>query len=527
MSKLYSKRVLLIDDLEDMRKQIKGSLQQLGFGRLNFAESARDALNKITETDYDIILCDYNLGETMDGQQLLEFLRVTHRIKATTLFVMITAESGYDKVVTASEYVPDAYVLKPFTGQALGQRLEKMIDRQDTLQPLQSAIDNKNPELVISEADNLLIAKQYISEAVRAKGEALLELKQYQQVMDLYAPLVQRAIPWAMHGQALALRGMGDEDGALLQLAQLIEASPLYLSAYDLKADILLERGDSNGAFDVLRKASDISPNSLHRARVVSRAAFETGEHETAEAAMERVLKRHKYSPLKRATDFTTLSKAKAVQGKHMEAMQVLKAAENEFKADTDSAIISIGKAFAFNKAGNEKAATEALAEAMKVDPAQLPLMAVASLAEACYALGKEAEGEALLKQMVQNNPDSIEAKRLVEGTLQEHGKADQAEHLIASSEKEVIHLNNQGVRLAGEGKLDEAMALLLDAAKRLPNNQAIVGNAAYCMAVAMQKNGRVEATYVECTRLLTLLRSKNPAHPRLAQVEAILAKVK
>ena len=527
MSKLFSKRVLLIDDQEDMRKQIKLALQILGFGRLNFAESAKDALNKIAETDYDIVMCDYNLGESMDGQQLLEFLRVTNRIRATTLFVMITAEAGYDKVVTASEYTPDAYVLKPFTGQALGQKLEKMIDRQDVLQPLQSAIDDKNPAAIIAEANKLLVAKQYISEAVKAKGEALLMQKMYPEALELYGPLAQRSIPWAMHGQALAMRGLSDDDGALLQLSELISASPMYLSAYDLQADIMLGNGDAQGAFDILKKASDISPNSLHRARVVSKAAFETGEHATAEEAMEKVLKRHKYSPLKRATDFTTLSKAKVVLGKSDEAMKVLRSAEAEFTHPTDAAIISIGKAVACKAAGDEESASQHLAEAMKIDPNQLPLMAVASLAEACYALGNDAAGENLLKQMVQNNPDSQEAKRLVEITLQEQGKADTAEHLIASSEKEVIQLNNQGVRLAGEGKLDEAVQLLRDAATRLPNNQAIVGNAAYCMAVTMQKNGLNETMYQDCAKLMATLKKKNPKHPRLAQVDAILAKLK
>lgn len=527
MSKLFSKRVLLVDDLEDMRKQLKGSLQQLGFGRFNFAESARDALNKIGEDEYDIILCDYNLGEAMDGQQLLEFLRATHRIKATTLFVMITAEAAYEKVVTASEHAPDAYILKPFTAYALGQRLERMVDRQDALQDLYNAIDSNDPALIISEADKLIEVRRYLSDVSRAKGEALLQLQQYQQALELYAPLAERGISWAQQGQALALRNLGDQESALRQLGQLVNTNALFLSAYDLQADILLDQGDSKAASSVLQKASEISPHSLHRARVFSRAAFDAGEHEVAEAAMERVLKRHKHSPLKRATDFTTLSKAKAVLGKSQEALQILKTAESEFKDEVDSAIIAIGKSVAFQQAGDKRSANMALEQAMELDPTQLPLMAVASLAEACYALGKEDQGEALLKQLVQNNPENIEARRLVEGTLQQQGKAAQAGELIESSEKEVIQLNNQGVLLASEGRFDEAVELLLDAAKRLPNNQTIVGNAAYCLAIAMQKNGRDETMFFECNRLLSLLRGKNPKHPRLAQVSAILAKVR
>lgn len=527
MSKLHAKRVLVIDDLEDMRKQLKLSMRVLGFGKMDFASSAKEALAKIAETEYDIILCDYNMGESMDGQQLLEYLRVTNRIPATTLFVMITAESTYDKVVTASEYVPDTYVLKPFTGQTLGERLEKLVDRQDVLQPLQSAIDDKNAAKVIAEADKLLRSQKYVSEAIKAKGEVLLSKKSFAEAAALYAPLAQRGMPWAMYGQALATRGMDDVAGTLTQLNALISASPLYLSAYDLQADVLLNKGDARGAFDALKKASDISPNSLHRARVVSRAASQAGDHAAAEEVMETILNRYKYSPLKRATDYTTLSKSKAVQGKTDEALKVLKTAGSEFKDPTDAAIISVGEVIAYKQAGNEAAAAQSLAKATAINPGQLPIMAVAALAEACYALGREAEGEDMLKQIIQNNPDSHEAKHLVRDTLKGQGKAHLAEELIASSEKEVISLNNQGVHMAAEGKLEEAVQLLCAAADRLPNNQTIVGNAAYCLSMTMLKRGHDAAMHEECLKLRDLLAGKNPKHPRLSQIDTILAKVK
>ena len=64
---------------------------------------------------YDIVLCDYNLGAGQDGQQLLEELRYRHKLKNTSLFVMITAESSRDMVLGALEYLPDDYLTKPIT----------------------------------------------------------------------------------------------------------------------------------------------------------------------------------------------------------------------------------------------------------------------------------------------------------------------------------------------------------------------------------------------------------------------------
>ncbi|CAK0759075.1 hypothetical protein CCP3SC15_2450004 [Gammaproteobacteria bacterium] len=43
---------------------------------------------------YDIVLCDYNLGDGRDGMQILEEAKQRHLIGLTTVFVMITAESS-------------------------------------------------------------------------------------------------------------------------------------------------------------------------------------------------------------------------------------------------------------------------------------------------------------------------------------------------------------------------------------------------------------------------------------------------
>ena len=66
---------LVIDDFGEMRNMIKGLLRTLGASNIDGARNAKEALALIENTRYDVIMCDYNLGNGRNGQQLLEELR--------------------------------------------------------------------------------------------------------------------------------------------------------------------------------------------------------------------------------------------------------------------------------------------------------------------------------------------------------------------------------------------------------------------------------------------------------------------
>ncbi len=87
---------------------------------------------------YDVVLCDYNLGEGMDGQQVLEEAKHRRLVGYATVFVMITAENTMEMVMGAMEYKPDDYLTKPFNKELLKSRLEKLVARKRDLVPVQT-----------------------------------------------------------------------------------------------------------------------------------------------------------------------------------------------------------------------------------------------------------------------------------------------------------------------------------------------------------------------------------------------------
>ena len=72
----------------------------------------------------DLLLDEtYHIGDGQDGQHLLEDLRHNAIIPLSTLFVMVTGERQYERVVSAAELAPNDYILKPFAADTLHDRI--------------------------------------------------------------------------------------------------------------------------------------------------------------------------------------------------------------------------------------------------------------------------------------------------------------------------------------------------------------------------------------------------------------------
>ena len=127
--------VLVVESQATMRAQLRNMLTSIGIEAPQFAVSATMAMRRLRAQRYDLVLCEYNLGEGQDGQHLLEDLRQHRIIPRDTLFVMITAERNYERVTSACELAPDDYILKPLTAETLRVRLLRALEKRDAFLP--------------------------------------------------------------------------------------------------------------------------------------------------------------------------------------------------------------------------------------------------------------------------------------------------------------------------------------------------------------------------------------------------------
>lgn len=156
---LRDKVGLLIDDMPEMRSAMRIQLTDAGLEKCDQARSIKEAIDRLKEKRYDLIVCDYNLGQGADGQQLLELVRRKKILPLSTAFMIVTGETGYEQVSTAAEYAPDDYLLKPFTADLLGTRLGRILDKKAALAPIYSQMGEKGDRTKALAACEALLAE--------------------------------------------------------------------------------------------------------------------------------------------------------------------------------------------------------------------------------------------------------------------------------------------------------------------------------------------------------------------------------
>ncbi len=120
-----SMSILVVDDYKTMLRIIRNLLKQLGFENVDEATDGSAALQKMRERQYGLVISDWNM-EPMTGLQLLKEVRADNGLKETP-FIMVTAESKTENVVTAKQAGVSNYIVKPFNAETLKTKLTAVI----------------------------------------------------------------------------------------------------------------------------------------------------------------------------------------------------------------------------------------------------------------------------------------------------------------------------------------------------------------------------------------------------------------
>ncbi len=117
-------RVLLVDDSATMRKMMTCTLNQVGLdvGEVIEAGDGAEALTTLAQSTVDVVMCDWNMPR-MNG---LDFV-VAARAQGHMLpIVMVTTESGEERIQQAKSAGANAFVTKPFTPERLAEALQSI-----------------------------------------------------------------------------------------------------------------------------------------------------------------------------------------------------------------------------------------------------------------------------------------------------------------------------------------------------------------------------------------------------------------
>jgi len=119
-----AKKVLLVDDAGVIRQVSSMTVKTAGF-EVTEAVNGKDALEKLKETRFDLLVTDINMPE-MDGIELIKSVRTMEEYKFIPIIVLSTL-SQEDKVKEGREAGASGWLFKPFNGRKLVETIKKFI----------------------------------------------------------------------------------------------------------------------------------------------------------------------------------------------------------------------------------------------------------------------------------------------------------------------------------------------------------------------------------------------------------------
>jgi two-component system response regulator HydG len=170
---MYMKRILLIDDDMDMCKLLSQFLQRKGF-ETDTAYTGTKGVAKFKESAFDVVLCDFRLGDK-DGREVLK------EIKAINPSVIVIIITGYSDVKMAVEVIRHGafdYITKPLIPEEVINVIRRGLENplpSDSFSVENTPAENGVKRIMITTTDDFLT------------GISPLALELYKQV-ELVAP---------------------------------------------------------------------------------------------------------------------------------------------------------------------------------------------------------------------------------------------------------------------------------------------------------------------------------------------------
>lgn len=528
-------RFLVVDDFENFRNSMRQMLRSLGADRIELVNNGSVAVQRCTYDHFDVVLCNYNLGEGKSGQHVLEELRHRKLLKHSSLFLMVTAETSREMVMGAREYHPDAYLTKPINQAVLAKRLGALAERRQALLPITRAMDLEDYPEAIQQCLALLPHHQrHRSWIYKTLAELYLQVGDYGQARKIYDEiLAQRSLSWARLGKTRVLLVEGFHDEAITALQRLIEDHPDLLEAYDMLAESLRRTGTPGQAQKILQRAAELSPNALLRQRDLAKLATQNHDINTATEAWRRTVNLGTWSVhdnpdhhLALGRSLTDLSEGDPTgDGKAYadEAVNVLRNLERRFPEAPDIGPRSmLVRARIVAARGNRTKALAFLEQAREALPeANMSADAGLDLAKTMYRLGRNREAEQLLGALAQKFEGQGEILEQIENLMDEPVGLQQ--RLEARS------LNREGIQAYEQGAMEEAARHFEQALDVVPSHATLNLNLIQIRMKQLDNQDPAitpQHAVAQCRRCLDALQNLPPQHRQFRRYQAMKRKV-
>lgn len=122
-------RIMVVDDSATARHYFCGLVEELGHQAEGVA-SGPEALDKLAQGTYDLVLCDL----VMPGMDGLELLRTIRHQGKDLPFLLVTSYGSLATAVQAVRFGADDYIIRPLDAGLLAHRLQAVRERYQAAQ---------------------------------------------------------------------------------------------------------------------------------------------------------------------------------------------------------------------------------------------------------------------------------------------------------------------------------------------------------------------------------------------------------
>ncbi|UTH75879.1 tetratricopeptide repeat-containing response regulator [Chromobacterium sp. IIBBL 290-4] len=522
----YAKRLfLIIDSLPQMQRALSMTLSSFGANMVEFAGKPSDALAKMAKYDFDVVLCDYDLGNGYDGLYLFEEVRERNLLKQSCVFMIVTGERRAQRVISAAELAPDDYLLKPFTGEVLRERLERAMRKREAFRLVDESVLH-HEYLSAIEACNGKIEEnsEFSLDFIRLKGSLALKIEDYDTARDAYMQVLRlKPATWAKMGLAKALVGLRSFDEAKLLFESVLADNNQVMEAYDWLARLYRGSHDLNRAQHTLQTAAEMSPVVFRRQQQLAEVAMLNHDLATAEAACQQTLDIAKYTWHRSPIHYAALARIQLARGDTNNVSRTLASLRHDYRYNDEAEwLANVMDSQLQAKSGNSDKARELLETAcarFKQLAAKLDNDAQLEFARACYQQGRDGQADTVMQYLVRNNHDDESLLAHFGDMYEELGMAAVGRQLIAQNVQSVLELNNQAVREAQAGQFESAIDRFGKALEEMPQNIQIMLNTVNAVLAFVSHHGWHESHMRRAYELMGKVRDVAPANNKFQKI--------
>jgi CheY-like chemotaxis protein len=375
--------VAIVDDIESMCKSIRGMLKVLDFGgNFFYGYNGRDALDIVRENEIDLLIMDWNMP-VMSGIEALGHIRDDDRLRELPV-VMITAEANREMVAQAAESEIDAYILKPLTVKAFGDKITWLVDSVNNPPPM---IAHLKKARACKESGDVENALKELKAAMKADPNSSRPLR------DIGLHYLERKNLEAAEKYLLKAAGMNRYD----------------VFAFHNLGELYLIKNDIDLAAKFFEKAMQVSPRHVTRGIYFAKALIKKGIYEKAEKTFDKALSLSNYDSvlMEDVADYCMKNKV------HEYAIRTFEAILRKHPERTD---IMMKLGITLTKAGKPK---EALIYFFKIEKREPDNLALKFHMAHCFIdINQMYRAEKALRDILEIDPDNVNAREILKSFI-------------------------------------------------------------------------------------------------------------